>query len=98
MTVNARASCARDQEFVSQRPLKSFIALQMVRHLFNIYAGSCVALRYDVEMGTANSLHTSAQFGEYNKRFGFSLVQAQCFYLNLTLCMIFSSESIKYIN
>jgi len=27
--------------------------------------------RYDAEMGTANSLHASAKFGEYNERFGF---------------------------
>jgi len=35
--------------------------LQTVRHRFNIYAGIAVLLwRYDVEMGTANSLHASA--------------------------------------
>jgi len=27
--------------------------------------------RYDAEMSTANSLHASAQYGEYNERFGF---------------------------
>jgi len=43
-TVNARASCAGDREFVSQRPAKSYTALQTVRHRVNIYAGSCVAL------------------------------------------------------
>jgi len=26
--------------------------------------------RYDAEMGTANSLHASALYGEYNERFG----------------------------
>jgi len=26
--------------------------------------------RYDVEMGTVNSLHASAYYGEYNERFG----------------------------
>jgi len=27
--------------------------------------------RYDAEMGTASSLHASAEYGEYNERFGF---------------------------
>jgi len=40
-TVNVRASCAGGREFVSQRPDKSYTALQTVRHRFNIYAGSC---------------------------------------------------------
>jgi len=43
-TVNTRASCAGGREFVSQRPAKSYTALQTVRHRFNIYAGSYVAL------------------------------------------------------
>jgi len=37
-------SCAGGREFVSQRPAKSYTALQTVRHRFNINAGSCVAL------------------------------------------------------
>jgi len=41
--VNARDSSAGDREFVSQRPAKSYTALQTVRHRFNICAGSCVA-------------------------------------------------------
>jgi len=32
------------QEFESQRSAKSYTALQTVRHRFNIYASSCVAL------------------------------------------------------
>jgi len=36
--VNAHASCAGSLEF------KSYTALQTVRHCFDIYAGSCVAL------------------------------------------------------
>jgi len=45
VTLNAtRASCARGREFVFQRPAKSYIALQTIRHGFNIYASSCVAL------------------------------------------------------
>jgi len=43
-TVNARASYAAGRELESQRPAKSYIALQTVRHRFNIYASSCVAL------------------------------------------------------
>jgi len=43
-TIKARASCAGGREFVSQRPAKSYTALQTVRHRFNIYASSCVAL------------------------------------------------------
>jgi len=31
--------CAGGREFESQRPTKSYIALQTVRHRFNIYAG-----------------------------------------------------------
>jgi len=41
---NARASYAGGREFVSQRSTKSYTALQRVRHRFNIYASSCVAL------------------------------------------------------
>jgi len=41
---NARASCAEGQEFVSQRPAKSYTALQTVRHRFNIYASGCVTM------------------------------------------------------
>jgi len=40
----ARAACAEGRELVSQRLAKSYTALQAVRHRFNIYAGSCVAL------------------------------------------------------
>jgi len=43
------------------RPNLTYTALQTVRHRFNIYA--CIAVlpwHYDAEMGTANSLHTSA--------------------------------------
>jgi len=43
-TVNARASCAGGRKFVSQRPDKSYTDFQTVRHRFNIYAGSSVAL------------------------------------------------------
>jgi len=46
--------------------------LQTVRHRFNIYASCCVLpWRYDAKMGTANLLHASASYGEYNKKFGF---------------------------
>jgi len=45
--------------------------MQTVRHRFNIYAGSCVALAYDAERGTANSLHASALHGKYNEKFVF---------------------------
>jgi len=37
-------SYAGSREFVSQRPAKSYTALQTVRHRFNIYRSSCVAL------------------------------------------------------
>jgi len=37
----------------SQRPAKSYIVLQTVRHRFNIYASSCVALAHDAEISTA---------------------------------------------
>jgi len=43
-SVNARASWAESRELESQRPTKSYTALQTVRHRFNIYAGSCAAL------------------------------------------------------
>jgi len=52
---------------------KSYKALQAVHHRFNIYADSCFAWRYDAEMGTANSLHVSAYYSEYNERFGFGV-------------------------
>jgi len=58
--VNERASCAGGREFVSQRSAKSYTALQTVRHRFNIYVGSCVALALLRENGHANSLHASA--------------------------------------
>jgi len=41
---NARAWCSEGREFVSQRPAKSYTALQTVHHCFNIYVRSCVAL------------------------------------------------------
>jgi len=73
------ALCAGGREFESLRPAKSYTALQMVCHRFNIYAGSCVALAwcYDVEMGTAKLLHAlacNAVSTEYNERFGSVLV------------------------
>jgi len=37
-------SCAEGQEFESQRPAKSYTALQTVHHCLSIYAGSCVTL------------------------------------------------------
>jgi len=40
----ACASWAGGREFEFQRPAKSYTALQTVRHRFNIYAGSFVAL------------------------------------------------------
>jgi len=40
---------------------KSYTALQAVRYRFNMYTQVAVLpLRYNAEMGTANSLHTSA--------------------------------------
>jgi len=44
LPINERASCAGVREFESHWPTKSYTALQTVRHCFNIYAGSCVAL------------------------------------------------------
>jgi len=68
------ASCAGGREFESQRPTISYTSLQTARHRFNIYAGNCLLpWRYNAEMGTANSLHASAKYGEYNERFGFGL-------------------------
>jgi len=59
--VYARASCGGDREFESQRPSKSYTALQTVRHGFNTYAGSFAALTLWREyMGTVNSIHASA--------------------------------------
>jgi len=43
-TVYVCASCEGGRKFESQRPAKSYTALQTVRHRFNIYGGSCVAL------------------------------------------------------
>jgi len=53
---------SRVREFDSQRPGKSYTALQTIRHRFNIYASSVAALpwRYNAEMGTANSVLVSA--------------------------------------
>jgi len=40
-------------------PAKSYIALQTIRHRFNIYTQVAVLLsRYDAELVTANSLHS----------------------------------------
>jgi len=52
--VNARASCGGELEFKTLTA-KSYTALQTVRHCFNIFASSCVAWRYDADMGTTNS-------------------------------------------
>jgi len=54
---------------------KSYTALQTVRHRFYIYASSCVALALMTRIwGTANSLHASALYGEYNERFSFDIL------------------------
>jgi len=45
--------------------------VQTLYHYFNIYTSSCIALALDAKMDTANSLHASAYYGEYNKIFGF---------------------------
>jgi len=42
-TGNAHAWCAGGME-LNLEPTKSYTALQTVRHRFNIYASSCVAL------------------------------------------------------
>jgi len=66
-------SVPRDREVESSnhRPAKALIALQTVRHCYHIYASSCIALvLYAAEMGTENSLHASAQYGEYSERCG----------------------------
>jgi len=60
-TVNARASCTGGREFVSQRPAKSYTALQT--RFATASTSTQVAVlpwRYDTEMGTTNSLHASA--------------------------------------
>jgi len=45
---------------------------------FNIYTQvAMLPWRYNAEMGTAHPLHASAQYGEYNKRFGFGTVESQ---------------------
>jgi len=54
--------CGRSSVRESQRPAKSYTALQAVLHCFNIYAGSCYALarrwaqqtRYTLWRNTAN--------------------------------------------
>jgi len=43
-SINARVLCLGGREFTSQRPARSYAALQTVRHRFNIYAGTSVAL------------------------------------------------------
>jgi len=44
---------------LNPRPVKSYPALQTVRHRFNNYQAAVLPWRYDAEMGIANSLHTS---------------------------------------
>jgi len=51
-TVNAHASCPGGQELVSQRPAKSYTALQT--------QVAVLPWRYDTEIGTVNSLNISA--------------------------------------
>jgi len=34
--------------------------------------------RHGVKMGTANSLHASAKYGEYNESFGLEFVRLSC--------------------
>jgi len=37
-------TCVQEVWSLNPRPAKSYAMLQMVRHLFNIYGSSCVAL------------------------------------------------------
>jgi len=50
-----RVPRVREVDSSNPRLVKSFTALQTVRHRFNIYASSCVALTLITEMGTTNS-------------------------------------------
>ena len=52
------------------RPIKSTIVSPTTRHRCNICSkGAVLPGRNDVELGTANLLHASAEYSEYNKRF-----------------------------
>jgi len=49
--------------------------------------------RYDAEMGTANSLHASTDYGEYNERFG--LVYTRQFDTSVTRYSTVMKQTIK---
>jgi len=70
--------------YESQRPAKSYTALQTVRHRFNIYAGSCVALapqtRYTLRRNTASIMKSLVWF---SKRYG-STFDRKRIYANLS--------------
>ena len=54
-------------------PVKSDTVLPTARDRCDISSkGAVLPWRNDAEMGPANSLHTSAYYSEYNKRFDFN--------------------------
>ena len=65
-----RSSLEREVRGLNLGPVKSDTVLPTARHRCNIsLKGAVLPGRNDAEMGPANSLHASAFYSEYNKRF-----------------------------
>ena len=65
-----RSSLKREVRGSNLGPVKSDTVLPTARHRCDISSkGAVLPGRNDAEMGPANSLHASAYYSEYNKRF-----------------------------
>ena len=65
-----RSSLERQVRGSNLGPVKSDTVLPTVRHRNDIFSkGAVLPWRNDPELGTANSLHASTYYSEYNKRF-----------------------------
>ena len=82
-------------------PVKSDTVLPTTRHRCNISSkGAVLPGRNDPEMGSANSLHASAYYSEYNERFDLinQVLKNVWIVLTLEIPDIFSSSSTTGVN
>ena len=66
-----------------------------LRHIFNRSSVAC--RRNDAEVGPANSLHASAYYREYNKKFDFGLLTRRFTLTNPELSVATGAEKLKIL-
>ena len=72
-----RSSLEREVRSSNLGPVKSNTVLPTARHRYDISSeGAMLPGRNDAEMCSANSLHASAYYSEYNERFDLILCMA----------------------